>query len=261
MPAGKGLPKRRIGRCPGQGVLHVVQLHGDHRTVDVAIDEGEQHLRAGARQVVAAPVRPRAGGGDAHPGGDLRAVVAGRVGERAGFRRAQPRKAYAHAVVAVGGQRCAFFGNDQGGLALGCGRAAAVRRHDRGLGRHGDETIAVAARFDLGGGEQPCDVGAEVVGGFVFHLQRDELAVLAVEMLREREALAGAQLAHAALAFVAQVGTLVCLHAQLRGQAGALRIGKLIRPRGFKALERGQFAAGVARGRLCCGSGQGLVVP
>lgn len=52
MPAGQGLP-RCIGRGPGQGVLRVVQLHGDHRTVDVAVDERHQHLRAGARQVIA----------------------------------------------------------------------------------------------------------------------------------------------------------------------------------------------------------------
>ena len=77
------------------------------------------------------------------------------------------------------GQKPLYYARtDDGGLAFRRRWAASVGRYDRRLGRYGDETIAVAARFDLGGGEQPCDVGAEVVGGFVFHLQRDELAVL-----------------------------------------------------------------------------------
>ncbi|MCK4122328.1 MULTISPECIES: hypothetical protein [Ralstonia solanacearum species complex] len=33
---------------PGQRVLLIVQLHGDQRPVDVAVDEGQQRLGAGA---------------------------------------------------------------------------------------------------------------------------------------------------------------------------------------------------------------------
>ena len=47
MPAGQRLPQRRFRSRPGQGVLRVVQLHGDQRPVDVAVDEGQEHLRAG----------------------------------------------------------------------------------------------------------------------------------------------------------------------------------------------------------------------
>ncbi|NKA86005.1 hypothetical protein GO279_04525 [Ralstonia solanacearum] len=137
----------------------------------------------------------------------------------------------------------------------------AVRGHDRRLGRHGDEAVAVAARFDVGGAEQPGEVGAEVVGRLVLDRQGDELAVAGVEVLGEREALAGAELAYAALAEVAQVGALVGLHAQACGAAGALGIGKAIGAGGLERFERGQFAAGVAGAGLGGGGGQGLVVP
>ncbi len=228
------MPQRGLGGGPGQGVLLGVLLQGDQRAVDVAVDEGQQHLGAGARQVMRAPVRAGAGGRHAHPGGDLRAV---------------------------GGQRGAVVGDHHGGLPFGGRGAVAVRRHDRCLGRHGDEAVAVAARFDRGGAEQPSEVGTEVVGRFVFDRQGDEGAVAAVEMLGECEALPGAELAHAALALVAQVGAFVGLHVQPGGAAGALGIGKAVRARGLERFERGQFAARVAGAGLGGGGGQGLVVP
>ncbi|CAM3366020.1 hypothetical protein CUTA107171_24080 [Cupriavidus taiwanensis] len=264
MPAGQRCVQRRLGGGPGQGVLFVVQLRHDHRAIDVAIEVGQHDLSAGAGQVMHAPVGTGCGGRHAHPGGDLAQVVLGRVGGGVGpgigHRRAQPGQAHAHAVIALGGQRGAAFGDDDGRLSFRSGGLGRVHRHDRGIGAHGFEAVAVAAGLDVGHAQQQRDLGPQVVGRFMAHRQRDELVRGGVEVPGQREAFAGAQGADAAFALVAQVAAFMRLRAQLRGAAGGIGVGEAVRAARFEGFQRGPFTQAFVAG-VGGGGGQGLVVP
>ena len=102
----------------------VMDLAGDHRAVDVAVEEADDDFGADARQEMAAPVGAGQPFGDADPGARL--FIARRVaglargvgGEAAGVGlfAALPGKLDLHPVIALGAQRRAADADHQGKL-------------------------------------------------------------------------------------------------------------------------------------------------
>ena len=140
---------------------------------------------------------------------------------------ALPGELHLDAVVAVGGQHLARYADDDGGpVGMGGGPPgpAGLGRHDRHVGRHGGEAVAVGAAFQVGRAEQPGDVRAQVVGRLVLHTQHGVVAVVAV-VLRQREARASGQHTGAAGAVHDVRRQLLGLQGQQRGTPGCGRIG------------------------------------
>ena len=189
-------------------IFAVVELADDQRTIDITVDEIDEHFGADARHEVAAPVRAGEPLGDAYPG--ARSLIAGRIAcavawagvvEAAGVGSlaALPVVLDLDAVVALGAHHRIGQPDDARALHR-CFWARVGFRHDWGGEQYGGEAIAVAPRLDVAGLEQLRCLGAKIVGAVMFDVQRTKtrtFAAIAV-VLRQCESDAFAQHAHAA---------------------------------------------------------------
>ncbi|MNK92453.1 hypothetical protein D3C87_1125790 [compost metagenome] len=249
---------RRVGAGgPGRQVLSVVELLGDYRSVDVAFDEGHEHFRTHARQVMCAPVRARNGCSHAQPdglavagvttGGDEAALSAARrllLARTLGL----PMETHLHTMVALGvdSRRClvVIAADHERDHGLGGRGLGPPQRHDLRLGRLGLEAVAVAALLEFTGLEHLRRLCAEVVGRFVAHAQREESAAFVAVVLREREALARTELSHAARGAVALDARFEGHQLLLGAAGGGGAVGIALRAGAVVVLQHGHLAHG-----------------
>ena len=235
--------------------LAVVGRAEHHGAIDVAIEEGHNHLLPEAGDEHAAPVGARPGLGHAHPGargfGRRRVAAIGRLGgvveAVAALAAALPVELHLDAAVAVGvdgavqadddGRLAALAAWLRGGVSQAHGHLAALRQHVALVQRLGavvgQALWAWARAQSLGwrcGG-----VGREVVARGVGHAQHGEIVIAfdagVVGVVAQREGGAGRQGAH---------------------RAGAFELLAL----GFQGFEaQARVALGVCGGGMCVGAG------
>ncbi|KAG1096559.1 hypothetical protein G6F40_012236 [Rhizopus arrhizus] len=235
----------------GRGDLAVVQLAGDARLVDVAVQEFHQHLAAHAGQEAGAPVGAGHPFGHGHPAaagvvaGGMAGLGAAGVGQAAGVGRAAalPAELDAHLVLAVGGHRRVGDADHARGLRAVQGGAVLRQGAQRHATAGGDEAVAVGTAFQCRAAQQVGDALVQVVQGHVLHRQQLEGLAFVLRMLGQAEGAAGGQPALAAAAAVEYLADAQRIQPRLRFGIGPAGLRETAGARLHIDLQRRQAAS------------------